>query len=121
MAEGRLRSVDEVKIELDAQDDYVAEWAGKNEQMFVPLEEDIQIAARNLLADHPTLVDLRKRKGSADPFLIGAAQSRGGVVVTEEKPSGGPGRVKIPNVCDALNIECVPLLELIKREGLQTH
>ncbi len=39
--------------------------------------------------------------GCADPFLIAAAANLGGVVVTQEIPSGSQRRIKIPNVCRA--------------------
>jgi hypothetical protein len=120
VGDGRLKSVEEVKVEIDAQDDLIAKWANENRNLFIPLEDDIQEAARQILAKHPTLVDTRKRKGSADPFIIGAATIHGGKVVTEEKHSGGPEKVKIPDVCDALKVDCISMLELLKREGLRS-
>lgn len=117
-SEGRLISVEEVAIELEAYDDEVSEWAADHEAVFLPLSEKIQIAARLVLARFPTLVDVKKRKSSADPFVIATAIVNGAVVVTEEKPSGGPPKVKIPDVCKAMNIECLPLLQMLLAEGL---
>ena len=118
---GRLRSVEEVRVELDAQDDDLSVWASHNESLFVPLESDIQVEARMILSRNRTLIDVNTQKGSADPFLIAAARVRGGVVVTEEKHSGGPNKVKIPDVCDVLGVECITLLEVLKRNGLRTR
>jgi len=107
--QGRLVSVEDVLLELDAQDDEVAEWARRHRGIFLPLIGDVQTKAREILRSHPTLVDLRKIKSSADPFLI----------ATEEKPSGGPDRVKIPDVCNAYTVPCMRLLDLLQAEGLK--
>jgi hypothetical protein len=119
-AEGRLHSVDEVLRELSIQDDEVAEWASKHSAIFLPLDEPIQLKAREILKSHPTLIDLKKKKSGADPFLIGAAIVSGATVVTQEQKSGGPHAVKIPDVCQAYKVRCIPLLELLKAEGLST-
>ena len=118
--EDRLLSVEDVFIEIDAQDDEVAVWARARRHIFLPLIEDIQKQARAILATHPTLIDLKKRKSSADPFLIAAALTRGAIVVTQEKKSGGPPAVKIPDVCAAYNVECIVLLRVLQGEGLTT-
>ena len=41
------------------------------------------------------------------------------VVVTEEKPSGGPDKSKIPDVCRAYSVECIRVLDMFRREGLR--
>ena len=97
------------------------EWARANGLVFVPLEQDIQLEARNILATYPTLIDIRKGKGSADPFLVAAAKVRGGIIVTEENHSGGPPTKKIPDVCEVLQVPCIKLIELFRRENLRTR
>jgi hypothetical protein len=60
--------------------------------------------------------DLHRRGiGGADPFVVAAAQAQSLLVVTGEKSS--TGRPKIPDVCDALNIEHVTFLRMLQREG----
>ena len=116
--EGRLISIDLVLDELNAQDDEVSAWAKERSDLFLELDEAIQLRTKEVLAQFPNLVDLKRKKSSADPFLIAAAIVKGAVVVTQEKPSGGPPAVKIPNVCSALKVRCIPLLTLIQEEGL---
>ena len=118
--EGRLLSIDEVFREIECQDDEVAEWATKHSKIFLPLDAPIQLKAREILKNHPTLVDLKKKKSGADPFLIAAAIIREATVVTQEKRSGGPPAVKIPDVCQAYKVRCIPLLEMLQAEGLRT-
>ena len=114
----RLISVADIFVELDAQDDEVASWAQSHQGIFLPLSEDIQTQARDILRSYPNLIDLKKRKSSADPFLIAAAIIHEATVVTQEKPSGGPPVVKIPDVCRGYKVPCIQLLEMLKEEGL---
>jgi hypothetical protein len=118
--EGRILSVDDVFLELNAQDDEVADWARTRRGLFLPLTDDVQRKAREILASHPTLIDVKKKKSGADPFLIALALLRGAAVVTQERKSGGPPTVKIPDVCAAHRVRCIPLLVLLQDEGLAT-
>lgn len=120
---GQIRSVEDVYLELQAQDDDLAAWAEHRKQYFTPLEETIQREARNILVRFPTLINLRSNKtsSSADPFLIACAVVHGGTVVTQEGRSGGPPKVKIPDVCGQLGIGCVKLLDILRNEGLRSH
>jgi len=118
VVQGRFLSVDDVFLELDAQDDEVAAWARAHRDVFLPLTEEIQQKAREILRSHQTLVDLKKRKSSADPFLIAAVLLRGATVVTQEKRSGGPPAVKIPDVCATYEARCIPLLMMLQAENL---
>jgi hypothetical protein len=116
---GMLTSVEDVLEELEVEDDAVLEWGLEHADIFQELSVDVQSVAKLILRDHPTLLDLKKKKSSADPFLIALAKVLGCAVVTEEKLSGGPPKKKIPDVCRVMGIECIPLLEMLKREGLR--
>ncbi|MGI8424077.1 MAG: DUF4411 family protein [Chloroflexota bacterium] len=55
----------------------------------------------------------------ADPWLIAQALAHGGAVVTLESKAGkGDPRVKIPNVCEALSVECISVYDMLRREGV---
>jgi hypothetical protein len=116
---GTLVSVDPVLRELEVQDDVVTAWARQHESAFVPLDDAIQEEATRILAAHPGLVDLKQRKGGADPFVIACARVNSCAVVTEENKTHGSARVKIPNVCDTMNLKCLRLLEMLRLEGLK--
>ena len=120
-ASGVVASIDQVFEELKAQaDDVVTKWAEAHDSIFLPLDAPVQTKAKEILARFPdTFLDLRKRKSGADPFVVAAAIVNTAAVVTEEKKSGGPGKVKIPDVCESFGVECLPLLELLRREGLR--
>jgi len=114
-------SVDEVLEELKVQDDEVLEWAKAHPDMFEPLDSEIQLQAKKILSTHTGLYDHKKRKSSADPFLIALTVLRKCALVTEENPSTDPQRPKIPNVCRDYQVECIRLLEMLRREGLRLH
>ena len=116
---GVVGSIEEVFEELKSQDDGLSKWAKQHKTMFLPLDENIQIHASKILSTHTNLIDLKKRKSGADPFVIAAAITTSSAVVTEEKPSGGPQKVKIPDVCKAYGIQCVTLLAMLRAEGLK--
>src|SRR5437016_7896189 len=116
---GVLVSVEDVLEELKGQDDAVFKWAKKNKSIFLPLDEAIQTEAKNILGQRPNLVDLKRRKSGADPFVIAAAAVYSCAVVTEEKPSGGPPKVKIPDVCKLLGVRCMTVLDMLRDEGLR--
>ena len=113
---GVVASVEDVLLELATQDDEVHQWALARKSIFQPLDIPIQSAVLGILQTHPTLVDMKHRKSSADPFVIAAAQLHSATVVTQEKFSGGPPKVKIPDVCRDLGIPCIDILTLLRRE-----
>lgn len=96
---GKFRSIELVLDELEAFDDELLDWAKKRKYIFTQLDAATQKCATDILARHTTILDMKKKKSSADPFLIAFAETRSAVVVTEEKFSGGPNKEKIPDVC----------------------
>lgn len=117
---GILISSSEVFIELNYQDDEVLKWAKEHQQIFFALSPIIQLKASKVLNNFPNLIDLRKPKSSADPFLIATAIVESCIIVTEELPNGPDSKfVKIPNVCKELNIRYINLLELMRLEGVK--
>jgi hypothetical protein len=117
---GILISSTEVRLELEAQDDSVTDWARKHSFIFVPLFSTIQVKAQEILSAFTNLIDDKNLKSSADPFLIATAIIKGCTVVTEETLSGkGAKLVKIPNVCATFSIPCINLLELLRIEKVK--
>lgn len=115
---GVIDSIELVYDELAAQDDEVLDWAEDHKHIFTQLDEAVQEQASRVLSTHGNLVDLKRRKSGADPFLIGHAIVHGTTVVTEERPVGpGAKLVKIPNVCPAYSVYCIKLLDLFRAEG----
>lgn len=116
IAAGSIQSVDEVLHELAKRDDAVQAWAKTQTMLFVPLDEDVQKATSEILRAHPRLVGTGSGRNTADPFVIALARVRGGVVVTEERRKS-IARPKIPDVCDALGVRCLTLVEFVREQG----
>lgn len=114
---GEIMASDEVLEELSGKHDDAYDWALGHREMFYPVDEPIQYAVREILAEHRNLYNPRKDRSGADPFVIALASIDDRIVVTEEKPSNNPDRPKIPNVCDAMGIRCITFLDLIRDQG----
>lgn len=115
----QLASSIEVYKELEQNDDVVFDMVKKNKHIFLEIDNDIQIETINILSKHPLLIDLKKRKYDADVFVIATAMVNRSSVVSEENPSGGIHRKKIPDVCKEYNIPCIKLLDMLRAEGLK--
>lgn len=114
---GDLRATEEVFFELERQDDEVLDWAKENPSLFIEIDDAIQRDVQSILEKFPRLVDTRKSRSGADPFVIALALGRRSTVVTNERASGSPDRPHIPDVCTALGIRCITILELIREQG----
>ena len=114
----KIISAEEVYKELSAKDDDIYKWASARRHMFKKLDDAIQRLVAEILNTHGSLIDVKNKKSSADPFLIATARVYGGIVVTEENLSGNENKPKIPDVCRAYNIEYIDILEMFKRTKL---
>jgi len=117
IAEGKVRAVEVVRDELNRRDDGVSKWANQQPNLYLPLGPEVQHATRDVLAEHPRLMGRGGGRNAADPFVIGLARVRVGVVVTEESLSGNLAKPRIPDVCQALQVPCVNLIGFIQRQG----
>lgn len=121
----RLIAPHEVFREVTKGDDEIEKWARAHAHMFVDLDADQTAALKEVLKKFPGIHDPDKTGADADPVLVALclAKTRSDsssryCVVTEERLRG-PGAMKIPNVCQALGLEAIPLLEMFRREGFR--
>ena len=104
----------EVKREIDQAEDELSEWL-KDKSFFKEVNTDVQEKMRTIMDKYPKLVDATKGRSIADPWVIAHAQVEGATVVTLEQKSKKKGRIKIPDVCEAENIDCIDIYKLINR------
>lgn len=114
----KLFAIDEVIVELEKKDDGAWKWA-KQQLEIVPIDAAVQVAVTEILTSHPRLVDTRKNRSQCDPFVIALAKIKGYTVITGERATGRSDRPHIPDVCVAMNIKCINLLELFREQGWQ--
>lgn len=113
IAAGDAAATEYVRFELEKQDDEILQWASAQALLFQPIDEEIQRAVKAILVRHRKLLDDRRGRSGADPFVIGFAQIHGAAVVTEERRTNSPTRPNIPDVCADLGIRCVSLVDLM--------
>jgi len=114
--DGALRASEEVLVELERRDDEVLAWARGQDGLLVPLDDEVQGAVAEILQLHPRLVGVGRRRSAADPFVIALARVHGCTVVTGESPTGKLNSPRIPDVCAALEIPCLRLVDLMREE-----
>jgi hypothetical protein len=116
VVEGHLLAIDEVPRELEKKEDGLHKWVVARAAMIVPLDGELQQAAAAIINGYPSLTKTKSAMaGSADPFVIALAQVRELTVITAEKSK--PTKPRIPDVCKALGVPCMTLVELFRREG----
>lgn len=113
---GRLVAPIDVLYEIKKRSDELHAWLKPRSVMFRELDDAVQIAAAQILAQFPRLVGERKLRTSADPFVIALARVEDLQLVTDEKPTGSLTRPNIPDVCAQLSMTSVGILHLIKSE-----
>jgi hypothetical protein len=117
VAKGKLISSDEVLRELKKKHDSAYQWAKNHGNFFVPLDEPIQELVADILFKHRRLVDTRKGRLGADPFVIAVAHLKNCTLVTNEALTNNLQKPNIPDVCDVMKVPCMNILQLIQAEG----
>ena len=115
--EGNLIASEEVFVELEKKEDDVYSWAKERNHIFQPITEDIQNAVTEILINFPTLVDSRKDRSQADPFVIALAKVTNCTVVTGERNTGTSSRPRIPFVCEHFGVRYINIVSLIREQG----
>lgn len=114
-------SVDEVGNEIRGSDDDLAEWANAiDDGFFLPLDPD----ALPALGAVSAWATSRNYEASAvstflqcgDYYLVAQALHGKHVVVTHEKAENTRRKIKIPNACLALGVDCMTPFKMLQRE-----
>jgi hypothetical protein len=117
ISEGRLFATEEVEFEIERKADHLSDWCSNRRAMFVEVDAAIQPVVSEILLAHGRLVKALSNRSAADPFVIALAKVRGASVVTSERPSGSLDKPKIPDVCDAMGVPCLSMMEMMEAEG----
>lgn len=115
----RLRAPREVRRELAKQEgDEVHRWVKGHNNLIVGLPSNQQVLLKQIMDQFPGWVDHETAQPVADPVVIALARSYNplATVVAHER-AGGPGAMKIPNVCAHYKITCMTLPQMFVAEG----
>lgn len=110
-----------IKQELKKKDDGCFNWFIDNNlgNFFIDIDDKVQKYVIELLSNpnYQRLVEDRKGINGADPFVIAHAQADNLIVVTGERATNNPAKPKTPDVRKQLDIQCITVLELMRKEG----
>lgn len=111
---GHFFAAEEVRTELAKKDDALSKWAKKQRHLFIDFDAAQQTAVAEVLRLFPRLVEVKKGRSGADPFVIALARTRDAVVVTGENDDGTVEKPKIPTVCRHFGVRAIKPLEFIR-------
>ncbi len=125
--DNRIISPQEVYAEIEQVDDDLYKWFKNHRQIIRNLDEEQIALAKTIESQFPRLVDPDKEIPVADPFVIALAKIETRnltmldskcIVVSQEKPrSSTASRPKIPDVCEAYDVEHFSIIEFFDNEG----
>lgn len=126
---GKVFSLDKVKQELcKIKKDNVSEWARmidsgeRKSKLFLSsqaAETAMSAVAAWVDANDYEMAAKEEFFGVADYYLVAYARQARHTIVTEEIFSSGKKKIKIPNVCRGLNVECINTFDMLKREHVR--
>ncbi len=110
----------EVKREIEKIDDGLKAWIKDKSYLFKDITIEVQNHLRKVMAGHGRLVDSIKQRSIADPWVLAFAIAEKAIVVTKETPAGPVSRrIKIPDVCIALDIPWMNDFEFAREVGIR--
>ncbi|MBW7837566.1 MAG: DUF4411 family protein [Sphingomonadales bacterium] len=120
-ATGRVASIDKVGDELQAGGDDLSDWATMQGRAFFLPPDDPVVPALGQVSAWATgqtyeAAAIATFLQVADYWLIAHALAHNFVVVTHETPSDSTRKIKIPNACIGLGLECINPYAMLRRE-----
>jgi len=118
---GNVYSVEKVGNELEAGNDELSAWASQQgTDFFLVTDPGLQAALGDVsiwaTTQNYEQAAVNEFMQSGDYFLIAYAHAYGYTVVTHEKASSTLKKIKIPDVCNRLNIQCVTPYDMLRLE-----
>ena len=102
--------------------DPLKDWARANKQHFVAPDSRVVACYQRVIAwaknnyDSPAVVEFQR---VADSWIVAHALAHGWVVVTHEKSAPrSKRRIKIPDACVALGVECLNPFMMLRDRGM---
>lgn len=120
---GKVFIPQEVMNELQKKDDNLKKWLKDKKHLEHKIDLNVQNCLKkmyNANPSHKLLTNSERNRSMADPWVIAHAMAENAIVVTKEVKDISPisKKVKIPNVCENMNIECIDDFEFIRRMKL---
>jgi hypothetical protein len=114
---GQLISHEQVLLELEKKEGDVShQWGSQRNDIFEAPTDATEFEMRRIMERFPQLAKGARGQHYADPFVIATARAHNVSVVTGEIATGNLERPHIPDVCSALSIPCISIVNLIREE-----
>ena len=122
--EGRIFLPEMVYEEIVRTEDDLSQWLKTSNIPIRKIDENVTNCLKNIYSVNPIhkfLVDNTKSRSLADPWVIAhAINERATVVTKEEKVTAiNSKKIKIPNVCDNMNIEWMNDFQMVKELNIK--
>lgn len=123
---GRLASVESIRLELSATQDDISAWAKAHQPLFLLPDSKTQPSLKQL-ATWVMDPSHHYRRSARDAFLkcgdyqlVAHAHAHGDVVVTHEvaRPEAKK-KIKIPDACHALGVQCIDPFKMLRDEQVR--
>lgn len=113
-----------VRDEIIRTEDDLSNWLKQSSIPIKQITEPVTIALQNIYSSDPKhkfLVDNTKARSLADPWIIAHSIVEGATVVTKEEKVTqlNSKRIKIPNVCDNMNVRWINDFEFLREVGIR--
>lgn len=110
---------EEVKREIEKVDDDLKAWIAARAHFIRELTTDVQLNVRKILKRYPQLIQYKKDRSMADPWVIAHAMAAKAVVVTKElNKTPQSQKVSIPDVCDGFSVPWMNDFDFLKELGV---
>jgi hypothetical protein len=109
--------------EIARTDDDLSKWLKSCKIPIKKIDEHVTKCLQDIYSadpNHKYLVDNTKARSLADPWVIAHALSENAIVVTKEEKvtAANSLKIKIPNVCDKMNVSWMNDFQLIEDLGI---
>lgn len=110
--------------EITRTDDDLSEWLKSSMIEVKTIDAEVTNCLKNIYSadsNHKHMVDSKKGRSLADPWVIAHAMKEQAIVVTKEEKitAINSNKIKIPNVCDKMNVRWINDFEFVAELNIQ--
>jgi hypothetical protein len=120
IGDGSIIATEIVREELEQKDDELTEWAKNQTGLFVPVDQEQQLAVAAVVNHFPKWVDVDSSKNQGDPFVVALAMC-GKLTVVSGEGNGSEIHPTIPFACGQMvpKVPHMSIVEFMRHTRLQ--
>lgn len=119
--QGVAGSIEMIARELKDGNDDLAQWAKERPEHFLSnddaeTQEHFSSVLQLVMNGDYNVANRESFLAKADPWIIAKAKSIGGIIVTHEaRISPNARKVKVPNICQQMNVPCINSFQFLRQ------